>query len=350
MRNVDEFTDEVFRRRDVQVVKQKERRQAVHRKVTALVTVLAIVLTVGAVGVAAAVISGADWFAGFYAEKSGERLSDDQVKYLETSAVDVKQSVTSADGFTMTLGAVNGSDNRLDVYLDVVAPEGVSLSDDVNIGIGHYPLSIYKDGQAILLSSVARDYVVDEYPDDNKKTYFFMVHAGELDGKIFSEGGTYSLSISGLHRGLDDEVVSSGSWSFDFKLPKRTESEIQVIMDPIECTTSRWISKQYTGIAKLESFTLYAMTGNGSFRIVDREYGKEFGKDDDFHIHVTVVLNDGSMVNERGGWSKDPNTGLYEFQVDLYAPIVLSEVDYVVFGGYEDENGNWVEGTRVDIP
>ena len=76
MRNVDEFTDEVFRRRDVQVVKQKERRQAVHRKVTALVTVLAIVLTVGAVGVGAAVLSGSDWFANLYKRETHGELSE----------------------------------------------------------------------------------------------------------------------------------------------------------------------------------------------------------------------------------------------------------------------------------
>ena len=63
MKNYEEVGNSVFRRRDEYLAERKERRQAVHRKVTALVTVLAIVLTIGAVGVGAAVLSGSDWFA-----------------------------------------------------------------------------------------------------------------------------------------------------------------------------------------------------------------------------------------------------------------------------------------------
>lgn len=344
MKDYEEMASEVLQQRDDYEAKRTQRRKTLHRRLTTTLTALAIVLTVGAVGVGAtAIISGTDWFAEYYGSKTEGNLSDNQAQYLETNVVNVQQTVT-AGGYTMTLGGVCGSRNRLDVYLEVVAPEGTSL-EGVNLGLGGKMLTIWKDGQVIPLTSTANTGYTDEDPKDNKRTYLIMAHASEVHGMetVFSEGGVFSLTVNGLHYGALEKTVSTESWSFDFELPEQGTGGIKVIQEPVECTTFNWVEKQFTGTAQVESFTLYEMSGKGTYRLVDIE-----GKYPD--VLVTVVMKDGRTVTQRGGEISEPKMGIYEFEVDLFAPIVLSEVDYVIFGGYEDESGNWVEGTRVDIP
>lgn len=347
MKDYEEMASEVLQQRDDYEAKRTQRRKTLHRRLTTTLTALAIVLTVGAVGVGAtAIISGADWFKGFYTQTSGGELTDNQVQYLEDNAVDVQQTVTS-DGFTMTLGAVNYSRNRLDVYIDVVAPEGTSLKC-VNMGNDFGPFTLWRDGNVIPIDTIAGGIIFDEDENDNKGTYLFMVYAKDIDGKefYFSDAGKVTLVVDGLYFGVMEEQVSDGSWSFDINVEPQSEEGVVVLTKPIVCDAFDWITKEYTGVMQINSFTLHGMLGRGTYDVLET-----VGEDEFTYVNVKVVLKDGTTATATESNYSDPDdNGIKTMTVGFREPIILSEVDYVVFGGYEDENGNWVEGTRVDIP
>ena len=361
MRNVDEFTDEVFRRKDVQVVKQKERRQAVHRKVTALVTVLAIVLTVGAVGVGAAVLSGSDWFANLYKRETHGELSESQLQYLADNTVDIQQTVTS-DGITMTLGAVNCNREIFDVYIHAVAPEGVSLE-----GVNMSNMTFTKeDGQEVNCSSMTAYYVKDDDGRENTRTYAFRFSSPlVVDGVfenieyIFSQGGPMKMTINGLDY-AGERVFSVGEWSFDLTFTEIDEGEKTIITEPVVIDSYAWGIDVYMGKAKINTLTMYGMYGTGTYEIAEQEFkiGETVGEENrgypyngDLHVDVQVFFKDGTTATSSSSEYRDTDgDGVIEFKVGFSEPIILSEIDYVIIGGPRDENENLTDGVKVDVP
>ena len=346
MKNYEEMASEVLQQRDAFEENRSQRRKTLHRRLTATLTALAIILTIGAIGVGAAVLSGSDWFAGFYSEKSGGGLSDNQLQYLTDKTIDVQQSVTS-DGITMTLGAVVNSGNQLHMYVDVVAPKDMSLAD-INLGDFDSFSLCNENGQLVPLSSVAYDYIPDDDELLNTKTYLFMVSANEE--YVFSENGPLIVTFDGLWDGEHEnsQQISDGKWNFEIVFTEKDEQSIEVLSEPIVCDGFDWMTKRYSGVVKIHSFTLYDMVGIGDYEFLERVKVEQKDSPD---VNIIVVMKDGSTaVNTGSGWKNVHHDGIEKFELRFSEPIILSEVDYVVFGGYEDENGNWVEGTRVDIP
>ena len=354
MRNLDEITDEVFRRRDDFETARKQQMQTMRRRLTATLTAFAIVLSVGVVGVAAAVISGADWFAGFYSKTTKGELSESQLQYLAENTVDIQQTVTS-DGITMTLGAVISSRNLFDVYIHVVAPEGMSL-EGVNLGINDTFTLVKENGEELKYCGGHFHYVEDDDGKAHTRTYALRVYAptgGDDKGYIFSQGGPLKMTINGLSYGAMESVASYGEWSFELPFSDREEDEKVIITEPVVVNAYSTLKKEYVGKVKITSFTMYNLFGSGTFETVDIETMENYL---DAYVNVQVYFKDGTTARANSGWcSKNQvefmkGNGTGEFEAGFSEPIILSEVDYVVFGGYKDRKGNLIDGVIVDIP
>ena len=353
MKNYEEIGRNVFLRREKLLAERKERQQAIHRKVTTLVTALAIILTIGAIGVGAAVLSGSDWFAELYKKETHEELSEAQLQYLADNTMDIQQTVTS-DGITMTLGAVHSSRSLFDVYIHVVAPEGMSLAG-VNLGINHVVTFTKQDGQKLMHNGVSFYYVKDDDGRDNTRTYAFRVNALKKDGEEYNflQGGPLKMTINGLSYGGMESVASYGEWSFELPFSDREEDEKVIITEPVVVNAYSALKKEYVGKVKITSFTMYNLFGSGTFETVDIETMENYL---DVYVNVQVYFKDGTTARANSGWcSKDEvefmkGKGTGEFEAGFSEPIILSEVDYVVFGGYKDRKGNLIDGVIVDIP
>ena len=363
MKNYEEVGNSVFRRRDEYLAERKERRQAVHRKVTAMVTALAIVLTIGAVGVGAAVLSGSDWFAGLYTKTTKGDLSESQLQYLVDNTMDIQQTVTS-EGITMTLGAVNSCREIFDVYIHVVAPEGVSLE-----GVNMDGMTFTKeDGQEVRCSRMMAYYVKDDDGRENTRTYAFRFSSPlvvENNGiiedveYIFSQGGPLKMTIDYLDY-AGEKIIYDGDWSFNLTFTEKDEGEKTIITEPVVVDSYAWGIDVYMGKAKINTLTMYGMYGEGTYEIAEQEFkiGETVGEEKrgypyngDLHIDVQVFFKDGTTATSSSSEYRDTDRdGVIEFRVGFSEPIILSEIDYVIIGGPRDDNWNLTDGVRVDVP
>lgn len=329
MKNYEEVASDVFRRRNEYEAAKKLKKQTKHRRRTVMLTAFVIALVIGVVGTAGAVLSEKNWFADAFAKNFGGALSEKQLQIVERATTQLHQSATS-DSITMTVESVIADKNMIHVCLDVSAPEEMVL-DLVNLGCHHYHQMITvesADGEDLRATAIFED-ADDEDGLRNTRTYYFLLYIFYNDGTpyLFTEESSITMQIHGLDR-AGIECVSDGQWSFEMTFDSVLEKGLDIVSEPVIC-----------GQIEIQSFCLYEMSASGCYVSMPKKEEERI-----FLGPVQVVMKDGSVIRDKSRWSGDG-----EFSVIFRAPIVLENVDYILIGGYENLDGNWVGATKIPV-
>ncbi len=131
MKNSNEVANNVLRRRDA-YQENKRKKEITFQRITTSLTaaglVVCMILCLGVGYVFAAAFGVIDDFLGFFEKRNGSSLSETQKQYIQQVCAEIGESVTCGDVTVTVQGAITDGKTYY-IYLDIIAPEGVSLED-----------------------------------------------------------------------------------------------------------------------------------------------------------------------------------------------------------------------------
>ncbi len=320
------------------------------RRLSTLVT--AAVLATTFIGTCFASVDGAAWFRQFFAQHSGEVLTDGKNAYLGQSAAAFQQSYTK-DGFTISLESALSDGVNTMLQFRVEVPEGTVLDAH------HYSISnwmgfelVGDNGETLRDSGGWQSY--DENPDDNT---FSMLYATENNwyephmDKIF--GAAWTVRIDGIDAAYWENLYTedfrtwekplvTGPWEFTVTLPESGNQQLQFISQPVKTAVTMHhpirpedakenghiAPEYYQEEVVITSLRLRALSFAIDFQLPD---GKETNADFD---PFTIVMKDGSEVlvgTHHSGLLGTVGSGAPgRSTFNLASPIVLEEVDHLL--------------------
>lgn len=343
------------------------------------------------VGCTVAYVSG--WFADFFAARSDAPLTQDQVQYIKENEQVILQAQTH-DGWTVALKSAISDGETGYLLFGITAPEHIDLEgttrlskDDPYIAVGnhswgrnaHRALVVASTGPADPEQNFiwqeqgsweadndglanTRDYLIELrceklYPNRERllKSPFggnvaftvcfddFTLESVDkeiresLDAKY--AGQDYLIGgeeLAGLHR---SEILAEGEWTFTvhFDMDASQTESLELVTDPVtvEAQVSRWMGEDHLTCdissalepVKLTSFLLTPLGAELQFEQEADVSGAFFEWQQDHHYgtrDIFVVMQDGSKIAL--------HTNGVGTVLTADTPIVLSEVDYILFG------------------
>ena len=295
-------------------------------RVTRAAFVAAIIILMLSMATVAMAYSGiGSWFLGFFSERSertGKELTSGQQQLIEDETVEIRSSVTSGD-IAITVESALSDDYNAYILLNIVAPDGIDLGGedfrfrDESINIEHMGMGlgyrIFEDdaGKANILKMLM-EISVDPRPGSTFS---------------FKDGIAKTLTLTDICRwtmgeGLSD-VLIEGTWVFDIVFSdngnKDSRSSIELITEAVYCSAKGLMGdSQELLITSFQLSTLGAVVTYTQSQDALPEALDIFG--------IQIIMKDGSTVD------LSPNSAIVGvFTLKLDAPIVLDEVDYVLF-------------------
>lgn len=340
MRNVDEFTDEVFRRKDEFETARKQQKQTMRRRLTTTLTALAIFVAVaGTVGFAAKFISGTDLFKGFFQAFEKIDLSEAQNAIIEKRVIEVHESVTQ-DDITVTLESVLVHRGETYIYLSLEAPKEISLQYCNAAGL------TLENKEGYMFTS-GYTYGTHEYNDStNFMSYLLRASNRQVGTTVYQmSDGEITIVIPGFIDGSNDQPISESVWEFTVPLTQQEESYVEVLSEPITCEMKdRWSGENVE--IQINALRLYELSADLEFQSLEGILSTD--------PRICVVLTDGTEI-----WTDSAKTGpnlvgrsgkLCESYFE--SPIVAEAVDYIRIGmmGTGADAFTFYESTRIDFP
>ena len=344
MKDYEEMASEVLQQRDDYEAKRTQRRKTLHRRLTTTLTALAIILTVGAVGVvgvAAGYLGAAEYFKQLFEDRIDADLSEEQQQIVSENVLEVNQSVTH-DDVMMTVEYVLRSRNHLLVHLVVEYPDRLDVT---KCQFGDVEL---RSENGRLLATTYHLCNLDFYRKKNVQYYTIMMAATNSPYTTFAEpyiisDETVTLTFSEIHQNeegsLEFEVVSDGNWQYELTFDTWEDRYLELVAEPVtgEILNDRMVDLLgERSVVEVTSLRLYELSGIGTYQTLE-------GKD--MVLRIAVVMKDGTMVESNHLVADDRSVSF-----SLESVIALENVDYVLFGGYKDGNGDWAGAIRFDIP
>lgn len=344
MKSYHEVARDVFRRRD-EMEREKRRREAICRRVSAAMSAVAVVvmllLSAGTCYVLAAGVGIIEDFLHIFGERADAPLSDGQKQYLEEGAAMLGESVTSG-GYTVTAkGAFTDGTVAL-VLLDVEAPEGVVI-DGIGVGFEVGAKEIVRGENTekylnITGLSITQIPMEDYDGKDNTASLLLQISCVRLPGSAytFADGYLRYLELEDLHDYMEGypysrRTIAEGSWRFQLLFTETQAGEIELLEAPIRMPIRRAVASGYAD-ATVSSIRLKGL-GATIYYTVDGEDPQEAGDFGD----VQIVMKDGSIVNAypKAAVTVANGTPGHTTFCNSYiagAPIVFDEVDHMIIG------------------
>lgn len=308
-----------------------------------------------------------------------ETISEEQIQIVnELGQVFETQSFTD-QGTTMTMTAAYADENIVHMYLQVAAPEGTVLPDDIiytfcdwnNISRdGANPYRLFTPAEDAPYDSIGHTSdcikaLPDADPTDNKKEFLVTLTNSFSEKVKFNDGYSKYLNVAGIYRqdvninGDDDgyTLLAPGSFTFDFGMvneAKAVELDVKGLTyggdksrtwthdspcqelcrenltgetDPdtgLPIHAERW---NYTVTAKYLSISPLSAQWECAYECDNEQLGCNLG--------FTVVLKDGTTVPTLpigGSWDGEGKSGGTTY---FAVPIDLEQVDYILLGDPE---------------
>lgn len=363
------------------IEKKEKKHRTGGRRIAFNILVAAVAISLLTVTVSAAeyIFGAGDWFKGsmeqqleddkVLAQAEGmdvtvaETISQGQVEVANALGQNFKEQTITVDGTTMTMTAAYGDARVLHAYLQVEAPEGTVLPDDMIYKFFDYSKETWDfitvaDGapyEGVNGYLIEANPVKDENPNDNKKDFdiFIISEMGQEAG--FNDGVAKYLNIGGLYEQVVDangdedayRPIVEGDFIFDIGLineakvcsldvsqaaygghyvrtwthPGMPHSELCDPYDENGVHTEEFdytVTPEYLEISPLTAQWRASFTCSND-RVIPS-------------LQFQIVMKDGTTALGRdGGGSGDDETfaeGLFIFSV----PIDLDQVDYILVG------------------
>lgn len=340
MRNFDEITDEVFRRRDDFETAQKQQKQTARRRINATLTALMIFVAVaGTVGFAAKFISGTELFKEYFQANGKIDLSEAQDAIIEERVIEVQESVTK-DDITVTLDGVLIHRGAAYVYMTLNAPEEISLEHCNASGM------IIKNEKGSRLTDSYALGTLEYDSETNTMKYMLRGLSPRCGTSVYQRsGGEITIVIPGFIDGSNDQPISESIWEFTVPLTPPEESYVDVLTEPVICEMEDHWSGEKAEI-QINALRLYELSVDLEFQVLN---GVEFRTDP----RICVVLTDGTEIFTNLSGTDDNHTDSDKLSESYFeSPIVAEAVDYIRIGtmGSGKDAFAFFESARIDFP
>ncbi len=319
-------------------------RSTQHRGAHPVAAALLVAILALSMAAAALAVFTSDWFAAFFADRSGAALTADQYRFIEEKSVGIGQSVT-ADGYTVTVDSAICDAQNLYLVLRIEGPEGVKLeldSEEGNLSFGYtkYESTGTYERTGHLISGNGSWHPLDDGDGKAHTATILMRHQRVLSAgsnQVYTDGEIWRVHFADLCTQTGElfdvkTVLAEGGWSFAFPLTEMSE-EVEMISSPVACMAQaggEGGSKEPVEIM-VTSLALrpFGITCSYSFVSGPRPEAVDI-------LDISLVMKDGRTItaNPRsgggtGGFGSAGGTMSYTFD----APVILEEVAYLVLPG-----------------
>lgn len=307
------------------------------------------------VGCAVAYASG--WFADFFAFRSGEPLSLEQIEFIQEKEQIIQETQTKGE-WTVELKSAIHDGRSAYAILAVTAPREINLEPELpfRYSLAESLIELIDDDQNILIESIQGGWQDDQDGLANTNHFFIRWDTVQEEAAVSPFGPEVEWTIHVehiLYEGTDEEyrqellegkykgqenimftaeetermwiqeVVAEGPWDFSFSFSEN-DSGMELLSSPI---TVKGYTHRYSDETEfpLEDVTITSFILH-SFGAVIRHQSKAVVYiGEGYGTQAHAVMTDGSQIalNSRTG---EP----HELEWDSSAPIVLSEVDHIL--------------------
>lgn len=354
----------------------------------------AIIATLAMTAVAAEEVFGAgDWFREILNLELQERaknmpdgrtvqetISQEQIEIVNELGKSFSPQIQTSEGTTVTMTAAYGDDYMLHLYLQVEAPEGTVLPDDIlytfydhNVDIDYTDPDHWaslKPGKDAPYDSIGRfidmEALPDEEPIDNKKDFHVTIKGQPGTMPKFNDGYSKFFNMTGIYEqvvnvdGDQDGYVqlAPGDFSFDVGIVNEVDS---IELDVAGLTyggrkTRSWThdspclnlcEPELTGEKDPETgLPIHAEEWNYEVTVrklilssLSAEWEVQYTTDDEqkgFGLEFDVIMKDGTRAIWAAGGMGMSNDGNVSNGVSHFAvPIEMDQVDYILIGDSE---------------
>lgn len=304
------------------------------RRLNRRLLIAAALLAAALLVTACAAIGGADWFLGYFSEKTPEELSEEQVDYIVANTIHVNKSRT-VNGHTLTLQSAFSDGKDILLQFELAAPEGTVLDADQYSDLQSADIT-NEEGKTlgITMSWTLRD---EDRTDNRAELLYTITDCENFVGhrcRLTIDGLTGTTWLEPLSLGTRSETLTEGTWTFDIYFPEDCGRYISLVEEPvtIPCTIvtgyEQVAEDEYRPIkeeiqVEVTALNLWSLSMELRFHV-----GEE---PDNLNLRdLYVVMKDGSRVPLKGHWvSPDYNT----YKVET--PLILDDVDHILFPGGE---------------
>lgn len=360
------------------------------RRFAVLIAAVVALMAVTVTAFASEAVSG--WFKQYFGQKTEENLTQGQVQYIEENE-QVIAEVQEQNGWTVELRSAISDGTKAYIIIGVTAPEGISLEQTIVDGIsqdwfgpGNGTMN-GSDKQELVTESVkglvlkSYGYRLEEDGDGSNNTKNLVIELNpEFDWyadpfgadvewyihienivHTYKDEEYYQELMSGKYAGQTDvmftseeteklqveEVLAEGIWDFTvvFNVDRQKMDQVELITEPVKVTAMvyRWAGEDHltcdiTQDLEPVELTSFVLTPFGaSLQYVEDdtvsgillEYQQMYGYEDRC---IYAVMKDGGRIAL--------HTDGVGTVLSAEAPIVLSEVDYILLA----------DGTELPMP
>lgn len=300
-------------------------------------------------------------------------IPENQVEVLNQLGGSFQPQTITSEGTTMTLAAAYGDDHVLYAYLQVTAPEGTVLPDNISY-IFYDPNAVNYEAEygdedywkhiqipkgnpyeLIYGMNVEVQPLTDENPSDNYKEFYMVVTAQDGQEAKFNDGVAKVLNIMGIYEqvpnvNMDEDgynLLAPGNFSFQVGIVNEAKKvELDVAGLTYGGDTSRTWTCGFEQCGKLcegletngrehTEYWNYSVTVKKLvISPLSAEWEIDYTTDKwnlSLGLNFTVVMKDGTHVDMTATAMSDGGTysrGIFRFET----PVDLDQVDYILIG------------------
>lgn len=332
MKSPEEMAQVAFSRREAYKEEKEEReyrRERLYRRVSAITMAVLCVAMLGTGYVFAAAFGVIDDFLGFFEKRNGSALSEKQQQYVEQACAEIGESVTY-DGVTVTVQGAITDGKTYYIYLDIVAPEDVSLEALNGHGLGFTRTLRSENPYRHDVSSVSGGCIPIEDYDGKSNTISMILQTTVMTPYYsefsFADGYERTLYLENLSAyseeyPFEQYTIAEGLWSFKFTFAQAAENDqpiMEVLVAPIICHCNRLSGESIS--VSVDSIKLNALGATLYYSYVPGSVREaiDFGR-------IQIVMKDGSIVNAH---PRSAVSGSVSYVYD--APVLFSDIEHLI--------------------
>lgn len=358
-----------------------------------ILVVAAVIATLTMTALAAEEIFGAgDWFRDILnvqLHESQERhqdkeqqtqLNEEQVEIINQLGQSFQPQTQTDQGTTVTLTAAYGDAYLLHLYMQVIAPEGTVLPDDIYYTFYDHEMEIdyddpnhwasMKPGAEAPYDTISRSIdmepLADADPADNKKDFHITIKGQPGTPAKFNDGYAKYFNMTGIYRqipNVDGDTdgyvqLAPGNFSFDVGIINTVET---IELDVAGLTYGGYKTRTWTHDSPclplceenlngetdpetglpihFEDWNYEVTVERLSISSLSMDWAVSYTTDDphrNFDLQIDVYMKDGTTVAEMGGGMGNSDDGTRAEGTSYFVvPIDLEQVDYLLIGDPE---------------
>lgn len=309
-----------------------------------------------------------------------ETVSDEQVEIINKLGSSFHPLTQTSEGTTVTMTAVYGDAFVLHLYMQVEAPEGTILPDDIlytfydpNVDIDYSDPNHWaslKPGKDAPYDSISRfidmEALPDENPTDNKKDFHVTIKGQPGTKPKFNDGYSKFFNMTGIYEqvpNVDGDIdgyvqLAPGEFSFDVGIINEVES---VELDVAGLTYGGHKTRSWTHDSPCHPLCESKLTGETApetglpihseewnyevtvqkliLSSLSAEWEVRYTCDNEqmgFGLQFDVIMKDGtSAVRGVGSMGMSDDGSISNGVSNFAVPIDLEQVDYILIGDPE---------------